>query len=65
VDARRNSERPEQDRWWAETAKLFDGAATRLGAHITFTGVIERATWAGGAHAWAGGAQRQHADDAR
>jgi hypothetical protein len=26
--ARRNSERPEQDRWWAETAKLFDGAAT-------------------------------------
>jgi hypothetical protein len=26
--ARRNSERPEQDRWWAETEKLFDGAAT-------------------------------------
>jgi hypothetical protein len=26
--ARRNSERPEQDRWWAETSKLFDGAAT-------------------------------------
>ena len=26
--ARRNSERPEQDRWWAETAKLFDGEAT-------------------------------------
>ena len=25
--ARRNSERPEQDRWWAETSKLFDGAA--------------------------------------
>ena len=26
--AQRNSERPEQDQWWAETAKLFDGAAT-------------------------------------
>lgn len=26
--ARRNSERPEQDRWWAETSKLFDGGAT-------------------------------------
>jgi hypothetical protein len=26
--ARRNSERPEQDRWWAETEKLFDGAVT-------------------------------------
>jgi hypothetical protein len=23
--ARRNSERPEQDRWWSETAKLFTG----------------------------------------
>ena len=27
-DARRNSNRPEQDRWWSETAKLFDGGAT-------------------------------------
>src|SRR4029450_8830490 len=27
-DARRNSNRPEQDRWWSETAKLFDGEAT-------------------------------------
>ena len=27
-DARRNSDRPEQDRWWSETAKLFDGEAT-------------------------------------
>ena len=27
-DAQRNSNRPEQDRWWTETAKLFDGAAT-------------------------------------
>lgn len=26
--ARRNSDRPEQDRWWAEVAKLFSGAAT-------------------------------------
>ena len=26
--ARRNSERPEQDRWWAETAKLFTGEVT-------------------------------------
>ena len=26
--ARRNSGRPEQDRWWAETAKLFSGEAT-------------------------------------
>ena len=23
--ARRNSDRPEQDRWWAETSRLFDG----------------------------------------
>ncbi|HEY3001494.1 MAG TPA: hypothetical protein VGJ44_04020 [Kribbellaceae bacterium] len=26
--ARRNSDRPEQDRWWAETSKLFDGEVT-------------------------------------
>ncbi len=26
--ARRNSDRPEQDRWWSETAKLFTGEAT-------------------------------------
>jgi hypothetical protein len=26
--ARRNSERPEQGQWWAETEKLFDGGAT-------------------------------------
>jgi hypothetical protein len=25
--ARRNSDRPEQDRWWAETSKLFTGEA--------------------------------------
>jgi hypothetical protein len=26
--ARRNSERPEQDQWWAEMEQLFDGGAT-------------------------------------
>jgi hypothetical protein len=26
--ARRNSQRPEQDRWWRETEKLYDGEAT-------------------------------------
>jgi hypothetical protein len=26
--ARRNSDRPEQDRWWAETARLFSGEPT-------------------------------------
>jgi hypothetical protein len=26
--ARRNSDRPEQDQWWAETSKLFSGDAT-------------------------------------
>ena len=26
--ARRNSDRPEQDQWWAETSKLFTGQAT-------------------------------------
>ena len=26
--ARRNSDRPEQDQWWAETSKLFSGEAT-------------------------------------
>lgn len=26
--ARRNSDRPEQDQWWAETSKLFEGEAT-------------------------------------
>jgi hypothetical protein len=27
--ARRNTDRPEQDRWWTEIAKLFTGAADR------------------------------------
>ena len=26
--AQRNSQRPEQDRWWAETSKLYQGGAT-------------------------------------
>ena len=26
--ARRNSDRPEQDEWWAQTSKLFDGEVT-------------------------------------
>ena len=30
--ARRNSERSEQDQWWAETAKLFDGEALSVTA---------------------------------
>ena len=28
--ARRNSDRPEQDRWWAETSRLFKGQASFL-----------------------------------
>ena len=28
--ARRNSDRPEQDRWWSETSRLFDGQPTFL-----------------------------------
>jgi hypothetical protein len=28
ASARRNSDRPEQDRWWSETAELFGGEAT-------------------------------------
>jgi hypothetical protein len=27
-DARRNSNRPEQDQWWSETSRLFDGEAS-------------------------------------
>ena len=27
-DAGRNSNRPEQDKWWSETSKLFEGEAT-------------------------------------
>jgi hypothetical protein len=27
-EARANSDRPEQDRWWTETSKIFDGEAT-------------------------------------
>jgi hypothetical protein len=28
ASARRNSDRPEQDQWWAETSKLFEGDVT-------------------------------------
>jgi hypothetical protein len=35
--ARRNSDRPEQDQWWAETAKLFSGDATFRDCTETFT----------------------------
>jgi hypothetical protein len=28
ADASRNSKRPEQDKWWSETAKVYDGEAT-------------------------------------
>jgi hypothetical protein len=28
--ARRNSDRPDQDRWWSETSRLFDGEPTFL-----------------------------------
>ena len=34
--ARRNSDRPEQDAWWAETSKLFSGEVTfRDGSDVT------------------------------
>ena len=34
--ARRNSERPEQDQWWSQTAKLFDGEVSfREGGDVT------------------------------
>jgi hypothetical protein len=36
--ARRNSDRPEQDRWWAETSALFtDGATFRDSTRWTST----------------------------
>ena len=31
-DARRYNDRPEQDEWWAETSKLFDGEVTVRGS---------------------------------
>jgi len=36
--ARRNSERPEQDQWWAETAKLFTGDVTFLDSRTAYLG---------------------------
>lgn len=38
--ARRNSERPEQDAWWAETSKLFDGEVTFLDSTDVTTDTI-------------------------
>jgi hypothetical protein len=38
--AQRNSQRPEQDQWWAETSKLFDGeAAFRDSTDVTVDAV--------------------------
>jgi hypothetical protein len=44
--ARRNSERPEQDRWWSETAKLFAGEPTfrdSSDVHVDLAGDPNRA----------------------
>ncbi len=38
--ARRNSDRPEQDQWWAETSKLFTGEATFRDSLDTFVDVV-------------------------
>jgi hypothetical protein len=46
--ARRNSERPEQDRWWSETAKLFSGEPTfrdSADVEVDLTGDPDRATF--------------------
>jgi hypothetical protein len=39
--AKRNSERPEQDQWWTETARLFSG-------DVTFQETEDVVTWMGG-----------------
>jgi len=39
--ARRNSERPEQDQWWTEAARLFSG-------DVTFQDTEDVVTWMGG-----------------
>jgi hypothetical protein len=44
--ARQNSARPEQDRWWAETAKLYDGPVTfrdSTDVHVDLQGDPDRA----------------------
>jgi hypothetical protein len=41
--ARHNSNRPEQDRWWAQTAKLFDG-------EVSFSDSINGTTMLTGQH---------------
>jgi hypothetical protein len=38
--ARRNSDRPEQDRWWAETSKLFSGEPTFLESNDVVVDVV-------------------------
>jgi hypothetical protein len=38
--ARRNSDRPEQDRWWTETSTLFDGEATFRDSSDVFVDVL-------------------------
>lgn len=48
--ARRNSERPEQDQWWAQTAKLFEG-------EVTFRDSIEAVEYLRGGSDEAGFAQ--------
>ncbi|GLW65491.1 hypothetical protein Arub01_37350 [Actinomadura rubrobrunea] len=40
--ARRNGDRPEQGRWWAQTSRL-------LGGEVTFRDCVETDTWLGGA----------------
>lgn len=38
--ARRNSDRPEQDAWWAETSKLFSGEATFLDSSDVIVDIV-------------------------
>ncbi|MGE5763419.1 MAG: hypothetical protein ACM3ZF_05960 [Mycobacterium leprae] len=39
--ARRNSERPEQDRWWAETSKLFSGEVSFRDSTAVLVDVVD------------------------
>jgi hypothetical protein len=45
--ARRNSDRPEQDSWWAETSKLFTGEATFRDSHSVVVDVTGNPDQAG------------------
>jgi hypothetical protein len=58
--ARRNGERPEQDRWWAETRQCFEG-------DITFMDCPDVTEWLGGGSDDAGFVQvmEGHTSDAR